>query len=135
MWVSTGLKELVLSNPETSTYTVGRQTLRPVGLNTQWRLYRYTESNRFGPHYDQTARDPSHPTYLGGFTFLLYLSGSTPENPSTLIGGETTFYKGKIGKFTQEMPVAPVLGMGLLHAQGDRCLLHEGSTVKKGSKW
>ncbi|KAJ3044800.1 hypothetical protein HDV00_000677 [Rhizophlyctis rosea] len=135
IWNSTGLKELVTTHPNTSTYTVGRQELHPVGLNTTWRLYRYTESNRFGPHYDQTAKDPSYPTRLGGFTLLLYLSGSTPENPDALVGGETTFYKGKVGKLTQPMAIAPVLGMALLHAQGDRCLMHEGSTVKKGIKW
>ncbi len=61
-------------------------------------------------------------------TLLLYLTGVAS-------GGETVFYRSK-GR-PPVLSVTPEPGLALLHAQGARCLLHEGRPVGKGGgeKW
>ncbi|KAI9101188.1 hypothetical protein DFS34DRAFT_578325 [Phlyctochytrium arcticum] len=123
MWNSSGLKELFESCP--ALCHIGKK-LRPFGLNDNWRLYRYRPGQRFGPHYDEEAEGEG--LQEGVFTLLIYLSGR-------LEGGETVFYRGTSRTKKLVVSVPPTTGMALLHAQGSRCLLHEGAIVKSGLKW
>ncbi|KAJ5683354.1 hypothetical protein N7462_006519 [Penicillium macrosclerotiorum] len=108
----------------------------PLGLNPNIRIYRYTEGQFFGQHYDEsnaltflpagaTRAAPARTTW----TLLVYLT--------TCAGGETVFYP----EATRAEPrpaalaVAPEVGMALLHRHGDACMLHEGREVTGGEKW
>ncbi|KAJ3090258.1 hypothetical protein HK102_004308, partial [Quaeritorhiza haematococci] len=98
---------------------------KPVGLNSNIRLYKYSKGQRFGQHYDDSVRD-----FLGReteFTVLIYLS---PDG--AVQGGETVFYK---SKREVALSVAPSEGLLLLHRHGRSCLLHEGAEVTKGTKY
>ena len=51
-----------------------------------------------------------------------------------LQGGETVFYKGKLG--TKRLcTIVPRAGVAVLHTHGDRCLLHAGAKVTCGTKF
>ncbi|KAI9009720.1 hypothetical protein BC832DRAFT_384580 [Gaertneriomyces semiglobifer] len=112
------------------------------GLNDQWRLYRYKEGQRFGPHFDEEAKGiDDQEGLVGRFTLLIYLNGGqestrtapAAQNPTALLGGETVFYTAHKTP-RPVLSVSPQIGLALLHAQGRRCALHEGATVKKGGK-
>lgn len=100
--------------------------LQPSSCSSNIRLYRYTVSQRFGKHIDE-----SHDGIDGEksvFTLLMYL------NDDDLVGGETVFYKGNYGdRVAYSFP--PKAGGALLHGHGSRCLLHEGKEVKHGAKF
>ncbi|TPX66086.1 hypothetical protein SpCBS45565_g04736 [Spizellomyces sp. 'palustris'] len=160
IWNTAGLRALIEQTPALNEVSKG---LRACGLNDMWRLYRYREGQRFGPHYDEEANGEGN--QRGYFTLLIYLNGgeercdtsgkakaATKDSPKTktqkglksngkveddapLEGGETVFYRGTPKNKKPVLSVAPVTGMALLHAQGGRCLLHEGAVVRKGSKW
>ncbi|KAF7295037.1 Fe2OG dioxygenase domain-containing protein [Mycena indigotica] len=97
--------------------------------NSNIRMYKYDASQYFGqvgqPHYDDDCKDA-----LTGdkseWTLLIYLTGCEDG----VEGGETVFYQGK-------QAVKPPLtrGTALLHRHGRECLLHEGSSVLKGTKY
>lgn len=65
------------------------------------------------------------------WTLLIYLTGAEDG----VEGGETIFYKEERGK-PREV-IAPPLkrGTALLHRHGQQCMLHEGSLVKRGTKY
>merc|ERR1711904_347445 len=63
------------------------------------------------------------------YTLLIYLNGSSM---SDLEGGDTIFWATKKKELCR---VAPEEGKMLLHAHGQRCLMHAGDEVKKGSKY
>ncbi|CAE7369667.1 unnamed protein product [Symbiodinium natans] len=97
---------------------------RPVGLNENIRIYKYSGGDVFGKHVDgsnQTARGKTE------FTLLIYLSGEEHE----LVGGETAFYAGG----AEVLRVAPVAGQALVHRHGSECLLHESLAVTQGVKY
>jgi len=96
---------------------------RGVRLYENIRFYKYTKGHAFGPHYDEAIRFPTTGEETK-WTLLVYLS--------ECVGGETAFLDGK-GK--QPVAIAPRAGMALLHAQGPRCLLHEGREVRDGVKY
>ncbi|KDQ60743.1 hypothetical protein JAAARDRAFT_204556 [Jaapia argillacea MUCL 33604] len=102
----------------------------PHSLNSNIRLYKYTPSQHFGPHYDDSVRD----TETGAkseWTLLIYLSGVEDG----VLGGETLFYKDQRGK-PREVITAPLTrGTALLHRHGQECMLHEGSMVQSGIKY
>lgn len=122
VWEGTGLAELFATIPVP---TGCSRQLKPVGLNTGWRLYCYKPGQHFGPHYDDSVDCPDMPGAVSLYTMLVYLNDDFE-------GGETNFYKSK-GK--QFLSVAPVRGMALLHTQGPLCALHEGAEVRSGCKW
>jgi hypothetical protein len=62
---------------------------------------------------------------------LIYLSGKEDG----VEGGETVFYR-DAKKKGGEIVVGIERGLALLHRHGGSdCLLHEGRTVTKGTKW
>ncbi|EJF66004.1 hypothetical protein DICSQDRAFT_177393 [Dichomitus squalens LYAD-421 SS1] len=98
--------------------------------NSNIRLYKYTTGQYFGPHYDDSVRD----TETGAkseWTLLIYLTGAQDG----VEGGETVFYKEQRGRPGQAIVPPLTRGQALLHRHGQDCLLHEGSPVKKGSKY
>ncbi|KAI0797706.1 hypothetical protein C8Q75DRAFT_15510 [Abortiporus biennis] len=99
-------------------------------LNSNIRLYKYTTGQYFGPHYDDSVKDP-----LTGakseWTILVYLSGVEDG----VIGGETLFYEEHKGKRTATITPPLNRGSALLHRHGHACMLHEGSPVTNGTKY
>ena len=59
----------------------GRPT---TAFNSNIRLYKYTEGQYFGCHYDDSVRDPAAPGAHSEWTLLIYLSGSEDG----VVGGE-----------------------------------------------
>ncbi|KAF8061613.1 hypothetical protein FPV67DRAFT_1586659, partial [Lyophyllum atratum] len=112
------------------TQKVGDPPRVPHSFNSNIRVYKYTPSQHFGKHYDDSVCDP-----LTGakseWTLLIYLTGVEDG----IEGGETLFYKDERGK-PQEVITAPLnRGTALLHRHGQECMLHEGSMVTKGNKY
>ena len=119
---------------------------RAAGCNPHIRLYEYAPGQRFGAHYDESARvgEAGETEY----TVLVYLNGGEDD---PLRGGETVFYdadaasaaaapRGRRGKAARGPPpvaavVTPRQGTALVHAHGARCLLHEGAAVQAGVKY
>ncbi|PAV23667.1 glycosyltransferase family 58 [Pyrrhoderma noxium] len=101
-------------------------------MNPNIRLYKYTEGQHFGCHYDDSVTDPVSGTH-SEWTLLIYLSGKEDG----VEGGETIFYRGQGKRKDKEPPIKPDLqrGMALLHRHGYECLFHEGALVKKGTKY
>ncbi|KAF5330614.1 hypothetical protein D9619_006000 [Psilocybe cf. subviscida] len=102
----------------------------PQSCNSNIRVYKYSPGQYFGPHYDDSVRDP-----LTGakseWTLLIYLTGMEDG----VEGGETLFYKDERGKPRQTLVPALKRGTALLHRHGQECMLHEGSPVLKGTKY
>ncbi|KAK0450749.1 hypothetical protein EV421DRAFT_1774889 [Armillaria borealis] len=102
----------------------------PHSFNSNIRFYKYTPSQHFGPHYDDSVRDAITGA-KSEWTLLIYLSGVEDG----VQGGETIFYKDEKCR-RDETTVAPLnRGTALLHRHGQDCLLHEGSEVVKGTKY
>ncbi|TFK43012.1 hypothetical protein BDQ12DRAFT_677182 [Crucibulum laeve] len=102
----------------------------PHSFNSNIRVYKYTPAQYFGPHYDDTVRD----TLTGAkseWTLLIYLTGIEDG----IEGGETLFYKDERGKPRETISTPLTRGTALLHRHGQECMLHEGSEVKKGTKY
>ncbi|KAI0273563.1 hypothetical protein BC834DRAFT_966073 [Gloeopeniophorella convolvens] len=99
-------------------------------LNSNIRLYKYTPSQHFGPHYDDSVRDAKSGA-VSEWTLLIYLTGAEDG----VQGGETVFYTGNKAKASDAV-IAPLKrGTALLHRHGNECLLHEGSQVRSGTKY
>jgi len=89
---------------------------RPVGANERLRCYRYSEGQRFKPHFDGAfTRSPHEKSEL---TLMVYLNDGFQ-------GGETAF-------LDLEQRVVPRRGMALLFTH---CVLHEGCEVTRGVKY
>lgn len=99
-------------------------------LNSNIRLYKYTPSQHFNPHYDDSVRDAKTGA-VSEWTLLIYLTGAEDG----VRGGETIFYPNSKAKASEAMTVPLTRGTALLHRHGDRCLLHEGSQVRSGTKY
>ncbi|KAI2028610.1 hypothetical protein LOY89_002537 [Ophidiomyces ophidiicola] len=144
LWSESGLADVVLRHEEGGVLWGGEV----LGLNANVRVYRYTEGQFFGQHYDDSVAvqfaSPEGQCVPGRttWTLLIYLT--------TCTGGETVFYpepapsskksgsKSKASKDTARVePIVVELeaGMALLHRHGDKCLLHEGREVTQGEKW
>ncbi|KAL1915669.1 uncharacterized protein VTP21DRAFT_6428 [Calcarisporiella thermophila] len=121
LWRNTGLAGVC----ETQSNEVwDAKSRRPVGLNSNIRIYRYRPGQRFGAHYDDSTKDPCSGIQTE-WTLLIYLS-------SVARGGETVFY---LEKGRGEVVAEPRAGMALLHRHGRHCLLHEAKEVVEGEKW
>jgi hypothetical protein len=106
---------------------LGKRILQVKGLHSNIRIYRYHEGAFFGPHYDSSTRD-SVTGFTSYWTLLVYLTG----HEDGVEGGETVFHKDA----KSEIVVNIERGLALLHRHGGSdCLLHEGRTVLKGTKW
>jgi predicted 2-oxoglutarate/Fe(II)-dependent dioxygenase YbiX len=93
------------------------------GLNSNIRIYRYTEGQFFGAHIDESVWTDGGRTQ---WTVLLYLTGESEG----LRGGETVFYdEGQV------ISVVPRAGTVCLHRHGGDCLEHEAMEVVGGEKW
>ncbi|KAL8283700.1 hypothetical protein RQP46_005495 [Phenoliferia psychrophenolica] len=129
LWEDSGLKELAEEGLASPTKR------RPVGLNPNIRLYRYTAGAYFGPHYDDDFFDPKT-KWRSEWTLLVYLSGEEdgvkgggtlfypPELPGNIRGGTKTPVEVKLSR-----------GRAVLHRHGQACVLHEGQLVEAGTKW
>lgn len=103
----------------------------PHSLNSNIRVYKYTPEQYFGPHYDDSVRDPETGA-KSEWTLLIYLTGL--ENG--VLGGETIFEQQDRKGHSLEPIIAPLTrGMALLHRHGQECLLHSGSKVISGTKY
>ncbi|THU86442.1 hypothetical protein K435DRAFT_731499 [Dendrothele bispora CBS 962.96] len=103
---------------------------KPHSFNSNIRCYKYTPSQYFGPHYDDSVVDNSTGA-KSEWTLLVYLTGVQDG----VEGGETLFYKSERCR-PNETIVAPLTrGTALLHRHGQDCLFHEGSEVTKGVKY
>ena len=100
---------------------------RAVGLSEKLRYYIYRRGQRFDAHVDVSNRGV-RPGEATEYTLLVYLNGQE----CGLQGGDTVFFA---NKRTELCRVEPQTGLMLLHAHGDRCLLHAGDAVRKGEKY
>ncbi|KAI0053987.1 hypothetical protein FA95DRAFT_1507459 [Auriscalpium vulgare] len=106
-------------------------TARPAhSLNTNIRMYKYTPSQHFGQHYDDSVRD-TETGATSEWTLLVYLTGAEDG----VKGGETIFYTNEKGKASSAVVAPLTRGTALLHRHGHECLLHEGSKVLGGTKY
>ncbi|KAI9065115.1 hypothetical protein FKP32DRAFT_1756908 [Trametes sanguinea] len=110
--------------------SAGATVHAPHSLNSNIRLYKYTQGQYFGPHYDDSVRD-AETGAKSEWTLLIYLTGSQDG----VEGGETLFYKDQKGKARETIVPPLTRGTALLHRHGQDCLLHEGSPVTKGTKY
>ncbi|KAJ7582880.1 hypothetical protein C8J56DRAFT_1005780 [Mycena floridula] len=97
----------------------------PYSFNSNIRMYKYTPSQHFGPHYDDSVRD----TITGAkseWTLLIYISG----REDGVEGGEDEKCDA-----AHTITVPLTRGTALLHRHGQDCMLHEGSKVHKGTKY
>ncbi|KAA1469547.1 hypothetical protein DENSPDRAFT_835196 [Dentipellis sp. KUC8613] len=99
-------------------------------LNSNIRLYKYTPSQHFGQHYDDSVRD-TETGATSEWTLLVYLTGAEDG----VQGGETIFYTNDKGKSSSAIVAPLTRGTVLLHRHGHDCLLHEGSQVRSGTKY
>ncbi|KAI0256632.1 hypothetical protein BJV78DRAFT_294774 [Lactifluus subvellereus] len=99
-------------------------------FNSNIRLYKYTPSQHFNPHYDDSVRDAKTGA-ISEWTLLVYLTGVEDG----VQGGETIFYPNSKAKASEAMAVPLTRGTALLHRHGNECLLHEGSQVRNGIKY
>ncbi|PKS09206.1 hypothetical protein jhhlp_003820 [Lomentospora prolificans] len=130
LWDDTGLKD-VFSQHEFA-HLWGGQV---VGLNPNIRVYRYSKSQFFDCHYDDSnavTLSPNTPCKTT-WTLLLYLTSASDADGC--VGGETVFYPHDRRLEKEGVAVAPETGLVLLHKHGDDCLLHEGREVTSGEKW
>lgn len=120
---------------------------RLFGINRRWRLYRYNEGNVYRKHLDgawpasgvreeQGRKEYLYDAYGGGtrsrLTFIVYLNDDFE-------GGETTFFvpQPSLEGALESRPVRPRVGCATVFPHGDTGvpLLHEGSSVTKGTKY
>ncbi|KAF9246258.1 hypothetical protein BU15DRAFT_85042 [Melanogaster broomeanus] len=102
----------------------------PHSCNSNIRMYKYTPSQHFGAHYDESVKDRATGA-KSEWTLLIYLSGVEDG----VEGGETLFYREERGKPRETITAPLARGTALLHRHGNECLLHEGSLVRKGTKY
>eukprot|EP01135_Chromosphaera_perkinsii_P008747 Nk52_evm80s1444 gene=Nk52_evmTU80s1444 len=103
---------------------------KPVCFQDKLSYYCYRKGQRFDEHVDQSSRSVDNSCQTE-YTLLIYLNGGVGSSIN-LEGGETEFMgsKGRVA-----LSVEPEEGMLLLHAHGQRCLLHAGREVRKGVKY
>jgi hypothetical protein len=117
------------------------------GAAATFKFYRYRRGHRFGPHVD-IAHKGAGPGEETEFTFLIYLNsaGEWSGEPmeagpgadggdlasQALVGGDTVFQRSVKAELAR---ASPRQGLGLLHAHGRRCCMHEAEEVIRGSKY
>ncbi|KJA20253.1 hypothetical protein HYPSUDRAFT_68659 [Hypholoma sublateritium FD-334 SS-4] len=82
----------------------------PDSCNTNIRVYKYAPSQYFGPHYDDSVRDPVTGV-RSEWTVLIYLTGVEDG----VEGGETLFYKEERCKPREVIKPTLKRGAALLH--------------------
>ena len=101
------------------------------GINSRWRLFRYSTDSVYRPHIDgswpasalQDGKYISDESHRSRLTFLVYLNDGFE-------GGGTTFYLPK-SRGLEAISVTPHAGNVLLFPQGNTAsLVHEGSKVE-----
>lgn len=137
----------------------------PRSLNSNIRMYKYTTGQHFGPHYDDSVRDPVTGD-KSEWTLLVYLSGAQdgveggevssdvdvvnttrPDLTSDFIlqatstgqasGGHHSSFDPRNGPLTPVSPsfIRAIERVNKIDRHGHECLLHEGSPVVKGTKY
>ncbi|ORZ00265.1 hypothetical protein BCR43DRAFT_484919 [Syncephalastrum racemosum] len=120
-----GMSEVCQQTPGIADVSLPR---KPVGLNSNIRVYRYRTGQRFEGHYDDAVQDKERGLWTD-WTLLIYLNGD-------MQGGETVFYKTVTKKRTSDpISVRPETGLALLHRHGKSCMFHEALEVTRGNKW
>ncbi|KAF8626307.1 hypothetical protein AX15_004977 [Amanita polypyramis BW_CC] len=82
----------------------------PNSLNSNIRLYKYTASQHFGPHYDESVQDKLTGT-KSEWTLLIYVTGQEDG----VEGGQTLFYIQERNQPKQVITVPLTRGSILLH--------------------
>eukprot|EP00927_Polykrikos_kofoidii_P083651 TRINITY_DN8617_c3_g1_i1.p1 TRINITY_DN8617_c3_g1~~TRINITY_DN8617_c3_g1_i1.p1 ORF type:complete len:738 (+),score=158.47 TRINITY_DN8617_c3_g1_i1:78-2291(+) len=121
---------------------------RLFGMNRRWRLYRYNSGNLYRKHIDGAWPASGTRKAAGGKEEYVYDShGRGVWSKRTFIiylnddfeGGETTFFVPRPGEegVLEARPVRPRVGSATVfpHGETPEPLLHEGSQVKKGTKY
>ncbi|KEZ41358.1 hypothetical protein SAPIO_CDS7472 [Scedosporium apiospermum] len=119
LWAETGLRDVLAQ--EEFAHLWGGQVM---GLNPNIRVYRYSKSQFFDCHYDDSnpvALPPNNTPCKTTWTLLLYLTSAS--DPDGCIGGETVFYPHDRQLEKEAVVVAPETGLVLLHKHGNDCLL------------
>ena len=110
------------------------RTLTSVGLNSNFRFYKYEVGDRFGMHIDDSVDQSTEhgDGALTAYTLLIYLNGDLQG----LQGGATNFYDGDVPKKTKLIvSFEPKEGAALVHEHYPTCMLHEGAAVTQGCKY
>jgi len=94
---------------------------KPVGVNPNIRIVKYTKGHKFGPHVDYSE---SFKTMQSALTFMVYLNSA---EEGAFAGGETNFLDPQTEQVVHK--VIPKSGMGIAFLQDDQRLLHEGAEV------
>ncbi|KAJ4386739.1 hypothetical protein N0V93_009637 [Gnomoniopsis smithogilvyi] len=131
LWLQTGLRDVLMGEDWKGLW--GGDV---VGLSPNIRIYRYSPSQFFDAHYDDsntlTVESDQGPVLTKTtWTLLLYLTSASDG----CRGGETVFFPNDRQLAKEEVAVPPETGMVLLHKHGDDCMLHEGREVTAGEKW
>lgn len=141
LWNDTALEQLVTAG-DIDGVVLGDKQRRELfggdilGLNSNIRIYRYSEGQFFDQHYDDSNNlsfansDGTTTPAKTTWTLLLYLTSCG--------GGETVFYPdppSRKAPAPAPIAVAPEVGLALLHRHGKQCMVHEGREVTKGEKW
>lgn len=99
---------------------------RPIGLNPELKLYRYSGGESFGKHIDGSevvSGGDGRPVGRTEYTVLFYLSNT--------VGGDTVFYDDEGHRIAS---IVPEQGKVVIHRHGqDKCLEHEALPVVEGS--
>ncbi|KAL0580275.1 hypothetical protein V5O48_001780 [Marasmius crinis-equi] len=104
-------KLFALLLPHLPPLDTGSSTNRqPISCNSNIRMYKYTPSQHFGPHYDDSVVDPANGA-RSEWTVLVYLSGVEDG----VEGGETLFYKTEKRKPSDTITAPLTRGTALLH--------------------
>lgn len=77
-----------LSTPSSARNANAIEPRKTHSFNSNIRLYKYTEGQYFGCHYDDSVRDPLTPGVHSEWTILIYLSGVEDG----VVGGEVRSY-------------------------------------------
>ena len=101
-------------------------SLVPVGVSSNIRLYKYEQGDAFGPHIDESNESDEG---ISKFTLLVYLN-TVPKGD----GGRTVFFSDHRAK-RELTSVQPAIGLLLLHGHGERCLTHEAEGLRRGVKY
>ena len=101
-------------------------SLVPVAVSSNIRLYKYEKGDAFGPHIDESNESAEG---ISKFTLLVYLN-TVPKGD----GGRTVFFSDHRAK-RELTSIQPEVGLLLLHGHGERCLTHEAEVLRRGVKY
>ncbi|KAK7471519.1 hypothetical protein BaRGS_00035858 [Batillaria attramentaria] len=134
------LSDIIIDGEPTSLHVHGVKFLmqghwQPLGLNSVWRLCRYTPGGHFAPHFDGHFVRSSQERSLQ--TFMLYINGDFEGGSTNFIDEHQTLYQDEEGKYCAEEKnilcrLQPEPGLAIIF---NHHRLHEGQKLKTGVKY